>query len=70
MTSGLRSNGRVVDNVHKVTLWPVVGSPTVPGAHGGGGGSSEWRQRPHATKMAQEALNLSTIYVSVYVGEW
>jgi hypothetical protein len=48
----------------------VVRSPTVVGTRGGGGGSPEKMWWCHAIEMALEALNLSTIYVRVYVGEW
>jgi hypothetical protein len=36
----------------------------------GGGGSPKGMRWHREIEVALEALNLSTIYVSVYVGEW
>ena len=70
MMSGFGGDKQGVDGVRGVTPWLVVGSPTAVSARGGGGGSPEGTRWRLVTKMALEAIDLSTIYVSVYVGEW
>jgi hypothetical protein len=66
----LGDGGGWVYRVQEATQQPVVRSPIVVGTRGGGGGSPEKMRWCHAIEMALEALNLSTIYVRVYVGEW
>jgi hypothetical protein len=54
--SALGNDRRVVDGARGVTPQLVVGSSTVAGAHGGGGGSLERSQRCRAVDTALEAL--------------